>query len=321
MDEDTIDSFLSWQGTISGPHSLDEIRAMLKRGTVHSLYQIQVGDEWCLLRDRLAQIDRKARAAAKEFHPPASPPPPPLRIDDDEPPRLPEPPGVQLFSPADDTPADGGRLATAAFLLSLCFFIPLFNAITQLLALVCGHLALARSDCDRTRSLATTSLWIAYVQVGFLALTLTWLAVTDTPDLHRGYLEMHGQMLGIAVVALLGAGLLMLGIRLIHGERPDFRTCFIGTLLPTAVAAFGWLVVQTLVVGIPPASVRMLGTVGGLGLGMVAIQSVFWSAAIHLPDGQRLGLGGAVLASLFYSLMALLIGALYLMLFTTLAPV
>lgn len=61
MDENTAEYSISWQGTVTGPYSIKEIRSMLKSGRINSLYRIKVEGEWLMLRDYLAQIDRAQR--------------------------------------------------------------------------------------------------------------------------------------------------------------------------------------------------------------------------------------------------------------------
>lgn len=63
MDEDTADYSISWQGTVTGPYSIKEIRSMLKSGRINSLYRIKVEGEWLMLRNYLAQTDRDQREA------------------------------------------------------------------------------------------------------------------------------------------------------------------------------------------------------------------------------------------------------------------
>jgi hypothetical protein len=330
MDEETSGSFLSWQGAVTGPHTIKEIRSLLKFGKVHSLYKIEVDGGWILLRDHLAEIDRTSRPAAKMTAAPPHPaslPIPNVLPDEHEfsaPKIIPTGASSGTYLPSTGTqssPANG--IATASFILSLCFFIPVLNGITQLLALVFGHLALAQMGphhFGKSRALASTGLWITYVQVGFLASSMTWLALTEFPHLSLGYLVMHGHMVGIALSALIGSGLLMLGIKLISDHFLSFRTCFIGTLLPAAVSTFGMIVIQSLLAGNSPTSGKMIATVALFQVFMFTVQMFFWAHFIKLPDDEELGFGSAALASLFYSVIFIFIGILYIMLFATLNP-
>lgn len=328
MDEETSESFISWQEAITGPYSIREIRSMLKLGKIHSLYKVQVDGAWILLRDHLADIDRMTRAAAKLLDTRSYSPPIPKVVPDEYDLVAPTVAPTQTSSETytapttpDSTQANG--IATASFILSLCFFIPVLNGITQLLSLVFGHLALAQmgpNHVGKSRALASTALWITYVQVGFLASSMAWLAITETPDLSFRYLEMHGHMVGIALTALIGSGLLMLGIKLLSDHLLDFRTCFIGTLLPASVSTLGMVIISSLFVGSSPTGGRMIATVAIFQVFMFAVQMLFWAQFIKLPDNEKLGLGRAALASLLYSIIFLFIGILYLMLLAALNP-
>lgn len=326
MDEETSGLFLSWQGAVTGPHTIKEIRSLLKFGKVNSLYKIEVDGGWILLRDHLAEIDRVSRVSAKA-------------VDNRS-----HSTHVQLAKVLPDSDANSTRasasseiipdgsevefspangIATASFILSLCFFIPVLNGITQLLSLIFGHLALAQMGprhMGKSRTLASTALWITYVQVGFLASSMAWLALAEFPDLRLGYLLMHFHMLGIAFSALIGSGLLMLGIKMICDHFLSFRTCFIGTLLPAAVSMFGTIIIQASLVDSSPTSGRMIATVALFQLVMFTVQMFFWSRFIKLRDDEELGLGRAALASLFYSVVFIFIGILYLMLLAALNP-
>ena len=53
--------FLSWQSSISGPYSVGEIRDLLRLGRINSLYKIEVDGHWQVLRDYLAELERKGK--------------------------------------------------------------------------------------------------------------------------------------------------------------------------------------------------------------------------------------------------------------------
>ncbi|MCX6879923.1 MAG: DUF4190 domain-containing protein [Verrucomicrobia bacterium] len=196
MHEEAANSYLSWQGEVSGPHSIRAIRAMLKRGKIHSLYKIQVDQDWLLLRDWLADADSMAQASAREASmkirvPPEAPgeslhatiiPLPEVLPDAADP--VATPGGLSegdAHSTARHSPPAKG-LAITSFVLALFFFIPIVNGITSLLALICGHLALARMGSQQvgtSRTLAMIALWITYVQMGFMALSAACLAIAE----------------------------------------------------------------------------------------------------------------------------------------------
>lgn len=194
MDEDTANCYLLWKGAPSGPHSLRDIRSMLKRGKINSLYKIKVNGDWILLRDHLADIDRMERATGQA--------PPPLAATpvrgygsspDDEYIQAPKvladdhvhaaPPGAQTEDDETVT-ADASMLAKGfaitSFVLALFFFIPIVNYVTGLLALLFGHIALAKMGphyAGKPRSLVVIALLITYVQAAYLALSAAWVAI------------------------------------------------------------------------------------------------------------------------------------------------
>lgn len=330
MNEDTSDIYISWQGSVSGPFSVKDIRSMLKAGKINSLYRVQANGQWILLRDHLAEIDRLNRAAAKELeaqsrvvnYPQAAAIPVPRIIPEDfgqDEQRSITTRAINVPAEVTTSPAKG--IAITSFVLSLFFFIPILNGITQLLALIFGHLALSQmgsQNRSNARGLASTALWITYVQLGFLGVSMTWLALTEFPSLSLGYMVLHWQMIGIALTSLIGSGLLMLGIKLLTTHFLSFRVCFIGALLPAAVNNFGMMVIQSLIADQSPSSARAIASIGLLQAFMFVVQMIFWSNYIKLSNNEELGYGRAALASLFYSIVFIFIGILYLILFAML---
>ena len=54
---DTEEQFyISWRGKVTGPFSLEQIETRLVQRRINSLSRIQIGREWVLLRDALAQL-------------------------------------------------------------------------------------------------------------------------------------------------------------------------------------------------------------------------------------------------------------------------
>ena len=54
---DTEEQFyISWRGKVTGPFSLEQIETRLVQRKINSLSRIQIGGEWVLLRDALAQL-------------------------------------------------------------------------------------------------------------------------------------------------------------------------------------------------------------------------------------------------------------------------
>lgn len=64
QEADNKELFLTWQGQVTGPHSVSDVRYLLKLGKIHSLYKIQIEGQWVLLRDNFAALEKKAREEA-----------------------------------------------------------------------------------------------------------------------------------------------------------------------------------------------------------------------------------------------------------------
>jgi hypothetical protein len=327
---DPTQSFLSWQGQVTGPHTLREIQNLLKLGKIHSLYKIQVEGEWNLLRDHLASMEKSARDTAKttskEFAPPPSLAPVPKAI---------LVPADEYLASVNDThtPNEGEAhgeesepispgMAIASFGLSLLFFIPFLNVITWLLALIFGHLALSQGGSKNNRkskTLAWLGLWISYVEISFFLIVLAWFSVIEIPNMELGYLVLHGRMLGNIISALIGAGVLMLAVKMVAGKLISFAVCFVGALLPSAVGALGMLVVHTTVSSSDMTSSKGLTLIGIVNLILFVGQMFFWAKFIRVSDDEELGLPQAALASLLYTFIFVFIGIGYLVLFAALA--
>ncbi len=331
---DQTESFLSWQGQVTGPHSLREIRSLLKLGKIHSLYKIQVEGEWNLLRDYLTELDQKARnteekqtgrIGAHSLKPAdQSAMPKAILVSDrdfhDD---------ASETAPTNHTTVnnkgegeESTGIAITAFILSLMFFIPFLNGITWLLALIFGHLALSQaSEGSRSKAptLAWVGLWLSYVEVSFFLLGIAWFMALESRNMSLAYFVLHGQMLGNALGALIGAGVLMMAVKLVSGTLIRFPACFVGALLPSAVGAFGSLVVQTSMTGGELTSTRGLAMLGLVNLILFVGQMFFWARFIRLPNEEELGLSRAALASLLYTFIFVFIGIGYIALFATLA--
>ena len=326
---------LSWQGQVTGPHSLREIQSLLRVGKIHSLFKIQVDGEWMLLRDHLADLDRQPRNAERASATPAATPEtrtfPPISMPSRGVPMaipVPEVDGRQVADAAIPAPrptADGEHeavaakgMAIAAFALSLFFFVPYLNGITWVLALIFGHLAVAPTGADR-RSLAATlawlGLWLCYVEISLFLLGLGWFLVREIPVTNLVYLVLHGRMLFSVLAAVIGAGVLMLVVRLTTGTRLAFATCFVGALVTSATGALGMLLVQTAVP--PDALARDQGLVliGAVNIVLFLVQLFFWGSFIRLPDDGKLGLARAALVSLPYTVIFAFVGIAYVILF------
>jgi hypothetical protein len=327
---------LSWQGQVSGPHPLREIQALLRAGKIHSLYRVEVDGEWILLRDFLADLNQRAGVAARlapaaqatpEGKPVAALPVPtavtplatPVPSD-----RFREPPAAaSARTAADDRPAeDANGLAIAAFVLSLFFWVPYLNGITWLLALILGHLATGQTDPER-RSLpavlAWVGLWLSYVEISFFLVALLWFQALEIPVTTAVYLVLHGRLLFSVLAALIGAGVLMLVVRVTTGSLLGLAECFVGALVPAASAALGLLLVQTAVAADELARDKGLVLIGAVNIVLFLVQMFFWGSFIRLPDDGKLGLPRAALVSLPYTVIFAFVGIAYAILFATLA--
>ena len=67
---DTEEQFyVSWRGKVTGPFTLKEIEARLMQRSINSLSRIQIGGDWVLLRDALAQLRQVQPKAEPEPEP------------------------------------------------------------------------------------------------------------------------------------------------------------------------------------------------------------------------------------------------------------
>lgn len=328
---------LSWQGGITGPHSLREIQTLLKLGKVHSLYRIQVEGEWILLRDRFADLEQKAREAegkkadrlpvrspaAGSGH--AEPIPAAIFVPDEEPWELGKTTGHSPQSGSGDGSeiVESKGIAIASFVLSLFFFVPFLNGITWLLSLIFGHLALSQTS-EKNRSgpavLAWIGLWLSYVEISFFLLGIVWFALMGIPDAELGFILLHAQMLSSVIGALIGAGVLMLAVKMTSGSLVGFPVCFVGALPPSALNFLGVMLVQaSLAPGemFRPKGIVSIGVIYAI---LFITQMFFWARLIHLPeDDSELGLARGALASLLYTFVFVFIGFGYAVLFAALA--
>lgn len=337
---DNKEFFVSWQGQVTGPHTLRDIQNLLKLGKINSLYKIQIEGQWVLLRDQLATFDKESREqAAKESREQAAkqsirstqlqPPPPQFvkptaapvddwQFDEAQAPTY----DSASWSEAESSPVPTG-IAITSFVLSLFFFVPFLNGITWLLALIFGHLALSNAG-NRPRGKAATlawiGLWITYVEIGYFLVGLAWSAVTEVMPIMLVYFLLHWQMLGNAIGALIGAGVLMLAVKLSSGHLIRFSTCFVGALLPAAISALGMFFLQVSMVGNSLTSGRSLLIIGLLNLVLFVGQIFFWARFIRLPNDEELGLSRATISSLLYTAVFFFVILGYAAVFAALIP-
>lgn len=309
---------LSWQGQETGPHSLREIHKLLRVGKIHSLFKVQVDGEWMLLRDHLADLNHQERSG--QAVPETRTLPPVFTPTGGIPQAIPVPDAPAWHGTAGDpSAAEPQALAIAAFVLSLLVCVPYLNGITGLLTLILGHLALRQSDPDQRGPFATlawVALWLGYVEVSFFLLALLWLMVTGQPPSTLVYLVLHGLMLFNLLAAVIGAGVLMLMVRLTTGGLLAFPECFVGALVPSAAGALGILMVQTETATAHPVPGEQMILLGGVNIVLFLLQMFFWGSFVRLPGAGRLGLARAALVSLPHTAVFALIGLAQLLLFS-----
>lgn len=329
QDSENQEFYLSWQGQVTGPRRIREIKELLKLGEIHSLYKIQNNGQWILLRDHLAEMDRMARqqAVIAASPPIGLQPPAPAALGKDE--KMPEDDEPASYDcaeeqhplprglPADEQSVPPG-LAIASFVLSLFFFVPFLNGITWLLALIFGHLALSNAGprpAGKAATLALVALWISYVEIGFFLTGLAWAAVTESMPMMIVYLQLHFKMLGNAIGALIGASVLMLAIKIVAGHLLRFAKCYVAALLPSALNALGMYFLQERIVELSLIDGRDLLLIALLNLVLFVGQIFLWSKMIRLTEDEELGVSRAALVSLLYTAVFIFVGLGYAVVF------
>ena len=353
---DTEEQFyISWRGNVTGPFSLEQIETRLRQRSINSLSRIQIGGEWVLLRDALAQLRHKE----PEPQPLADPAPirelePARAIEDSLDKEVPERDlpvdsagvagGLDLLESEGDSHGEGRRLGITSFILSFLFFVPVLNVVTILLALVFGHIALRGvlgSVAARERPLAWMGVWSSYVYAGLLLAFVFILQVLEArvglTSLISGldgllgskvmnwvvYL-VHGCVFLLAVSAVFGAGLLILVIRMLESYWPRFHVCYVGSLLPIAIGFITHVFLYVFLFDLERGDIDNQRLVFSMVVGVVMLitQIVFWAVLFQSPKGQVLGYGKAALAALFYTIasyaIAFLVGFLVVLFIETL---
>ena len=317
--------FLSWQGDVIGPHTLSEVRTLLKLGKIHSLYKIQSEGEWILLRDHLADVDQQSREekmrTAEQQADSGDKPfvsgmvrPAILVPDKDNLNGMGMSAPLHLVEEENDEVEEPKGISITTFVLSLLFFVPFLNGITWLLSLIFGHLYCAQTEHNKRSkygTLAWLGLWITYVEISYFLLALAWLSIMEYPNMTLMFFVIHGQMLSTGLAALIGAGVIMLAVKLTSGRLIRFSVCFVSALLPSALGALGMLMVQTSVAPYDLGKAKGLALIGVVNVILFITQMFFWAVFIRLPDDSELGLGRSALASLIYTTIFFFVGLGY----------
>ena len=323
--------YVSWRGKVTGPFSLEQIETRLKQRTINSLSRIKVGDDWLLLRDAI--VDLRSKIAK-----PADTPDPAPTVELD-----PLPPAEQYqaqtvgFSEEKTLPvardsvesagyeistekpegSKGRGLGITSFVLSFFFAVPILNMLTMVLAIIFGHIANRDGmgpNGARHSSLPWFALWTSYIHAGFLlmaflvvALVAANLDIAETV-IGEAILYLHAVMLGLGVAAALGAGLIMLAVKMLANYWPKFAVSYVCALAPLAVAEIAIRLLSTLVEVEGTQILIVYGTAGGI---ILVIQTLFWGSLIESPEGKPLGYSAAGLASLFYTIITFFITFLF----------
>jgi len=322
--------FLSWQGTVSGPHPLEQIRAMLKEGRIHSLYRIQVNGEWVLLRDHLAGISRAVRAVGTKGGPPPLPeargmqriPPQPQvpRVVDEEPQALlpvatlegdgggPGAGTMRYSGPTAGADQEAARgFALTSFVLSLLFFLPGLSLVGWVMSLIFGHMALNEERLGRRVGqswMAWFGVWMSYI-MGGMFFVLIGLFVLGGQSLasfsESGMLfQLHGVLISQGLMAAINGGLLLWAVKLLTGEMPAYSRCYIPALLSISVDSLTTeFTLGFFGIILPELDTSFYVVAGAAAAAFWAVQAAIWGEMVRRKDGSRLGFGNAAVASVF----------------------
>ena len=154
------------------------------------------------LQERLAEAEK--RSLAQPISPSSPDTPPPLSyapVQSAPSSRAQPPPGyppsstvspsympLAAASPLGAVPARTNNVAIAAFVLSICNFIPLVNLISWVLAIILGHIALSQTERDPTlggRRFAIAALIITYSLLAIGLIAFLVISVLYGFNLHR----------------------------------------------------------------------------------------------------------------------------------------
>lgn len=328
--------YLSWLGKVSGPFALGQIQDQLRSRKINSLYKVQVDGEWRLLRDFLKQS--RQRSQLEEEKEEVNPSPPEQVTSQPGARRAVRPElaetilaeefsynvatSEELDGPVGTGPKSRG-FGITSFILSLCFFIPVLNIFTLIIAVVFGHIALGdRLSPRRSRgcSLAWFGLWTSYVHGGFLLIAYGYAAVLSiTNKLYDGVLfEIHMLMFANAVFACIGGGLIMAAVRMLASYSPPFYVAYVASLIPVSISQ----VVSLVLVGslhVEDDLTRALWTFAIVQGVMFVLQTLLWASMITGPSGKPLGHLHSAVTSLFYSFVSVFLSLGLVVLLTLLA--
>lgn len=323
--------YLSWQNQTLGPHSVEEIKALLSDRKIHSLFKVQSDEGEVLVREFLAGLnDERKRAASAEqkavvthaAKPKPSAPVPEL---------IPEygniqPDRVTTGSPTAplaynlNIPVHSAGVqpkfgyAVTSLVLSLLFVLPLVNLVSWVMSLIFGYMFLFAAKGDRNQRgyyHAWCGVWLTYIFGLFYVITCFGFAIVSSRNpfiLIEHWLPMiHGYMIGGAIAASIVSGLLIAAIKMLTGVAPKTGVAFVAGTLGVVVG-----ITLNFLIGIfTPEAYATGGStfLVSLTIGLVVflIQGLAWSQMIQIRDGEKLGFARALIVSLFCSICQLFI--------------
>lgn len=314
---------------MQGPHSVEDIRDLLRDRKIHSLFKVQKDGRELLIRDFLSEVSAAAKEAEKAAK---MPPPAPVAPAAQRPPRaipLPEedmassPPALPITDEQYDAtaPLKGGDrfgFAVTSFILSMLFAVPFVNLMAWVLSLIFGHQFLSATKAHQDakgRMFAWCGVWFSYIFGGFSLVAVIMAAIWGgrapaylaDEVFWELLLAVHGSMIAGAVIGVIIAGLLIAGVKMFTQQTPKFPVALVaGTL----TAMIDMALRMTVFTAFPSAMGGGNGTIlVGLciTIAVFAIQALVWADLVHLRSGERLGFAGAALVGLFCSVCLLFI--------------
>ena len=311
MTENEQEYYISRHDRISGPFSLGDINRQLKRREISTLHKIQVNGEWELLRNFLASAKREKIRLDKEqteqnrdkqYEPEAVPLREAVVREEDEGSEVEDAMAdanhLQNQQSQTDEAIPGRGFGIAAFALSLFFFLPIINAVCFILALIFGHLSLSKTP-ESLRKDQNTMPWFgvshtyihALYLIGSLLMIANW-----TTAFEEIFLAIHLGMISNAIGACILAGLLMLAVRMIADYFPRYYVCYIVLLLSSSL----WAITQTMVnLTYEGASKEKTIVLILAGFIVMCVNTIICAQVIRDEEGEQLGYGQALLASIF----------------------
>jgi hypothetical protein len=321
--------YLSWQNQTLGPHSVEEIKAMLSDRKIHSLFKVQSDEGEVLVREFLAGLnDERKRATSAEQKALVTHA---AKVSAPVPELIPEygnvlSERVQAGSPTAplannlNTPIQPAGVepkfgyAVTSLVLSLLFVLPLINLVSWVMSLIFGFIFLFAAKGDRNLrgySHAWCGVWLTFIFGSFYVITCFGFAIAAARNpyiLIEHWLPIiHGYMIGGAIAGSVVSGLLIAATRMLTGASPKTGAAFVAGTLGVMVG-----ITLNFLIGIftPEAFANGQSTFLvslTIGLTVFLIQGLAWSQMIQIRDSEKLGFARALIVSLFCSICQLFI--------------